>query len=493
MKKLFVLFSLLLLSKSFLLAQNYNIVVNGRTYFYDKNGQILAVRADSVISLAGDSLFYHFNMYRDTVEQTQGCVDVYGGSLLGKKNILSQDGKFKIITFRNDTVVLLPYALLDETWIMYHLVNGSYLEAKITDISNQVVLGDTEEVKTISITAMDAQGDTISHPFNQKHLLLSASHGLLLTYDFFMFPTDTTLCNLKGTDNPLSGEILPLKSFFDFNINDEFHLVEKSLQYIHNGTWYINSGFIKSTIKTVISKNVSQPDTSITYCYSLCTRIVNYTNSLPDTVATMDTITETISLISFPDTTFRQLPLQTFYTQGSMYNLPLVREYNYNLYNNRYSRVHCEWEPVGYNSCWQYLPVDPGPQEYKYIEGCGGPYTYFADWMGYVYDYNLVYFKKGNETWGNPVATDCVSLLTSTNFANADIFINVYPNPAIDIIHIQTSGKKALNAEVFNIYGSLILTSKTTDVIDISNLSKGIYLIKINFNDTYVMRKIIKN
>ena len=478
-----------------MIMKNYNVVENGRTYFYDKQGQSYAVRADSVIYIAGDSLFYHFNMLRNTAANMQeGCVDVYGGSLLGKYNILSQDGKFKIITFHNDTVVLMPYAALDETWQMYRLVNGSYLEAKITNISNQVVLGDTDEVKTISITAKDALGDTIYHPFNQKHLLLSASHGLLLTYDFYMFPTDTTLCHLKGTNNPLSGETLPIKSFFDFNINDEFHLVEKSLHYLWNSGWYIDSGFTKSTIKTIISKNVSPADTSITYSYSLCSRTVQYTNSLPDTVATKDTITETISLINFPDTTFEQLPLQTFYTQESMYNLPLVRQYNYNnLYNNRHVRVHCEWEPISFDSCWHNMIVDPNPQEFKYIEGCGGPYTYFADWIGAVYEFDLVYFKKGNETWGIPVAPDCESLLTSTNSVNADIYINVYPNPTSDIIHIQTTGKKALNAEVFNIYGSLMLTSKTTDVIDMSNLSEGIYILKINFNDISVIRKIIKN
>lgn len=480
--------------QSLALAQNYNIVVPGRSYFYDKQGQNYAVKADSVVALAGDSLFYHFNMYRDTAEQIyEGCVDVYGGSILGKFNILSPDGKFKIITYRNDTVVLMPFALLNETWIMGNLGNNTYLEARISNIATPIVLGDTDEVKTITLTAKNTLGDTISHPFNQKYLLLSSSHGLILTYDFFMFPTDTTLCHLTGVNNTSAGEVLTLRSFFDFNVNDEFHLVERSLLYHWNGTWYIDSGFIKSTIKTVISKNVSPLDTSIIYDFSRCSRTIQYINTQPDTITTQDTITETISLINFPDTTFGQLPFQTFYTQGSMYNHILVRQYHNNLYNNRYIRAHNEMEYLHFDTCWQYLPVDPGPQEYKYIEGCGGPYTYFADWMGYVYDYNLVYFKKGCETWGNPVASDCNSLLTSTNFADADVFVNIYPNPTTDIIHILSSGKKVLTADIFNIYGSLMLSSNTTDVIDISTLSRGIYLIKINFNGTYVMRKIIKN
>lgn len=61
--------------------------------------------------------------------------------------------------------------------------------------------------------------------------------------------------------------------------------------------------------------------------------------------------------------------------------------------------------------------------------------------------------------------------------------IEIYPNPAKNLIHIK-SNEKGINSEIIDIQGQLISTS-TKNEIDISNLSSGIYFLKINTNTLY--------
>ncbi|HNW70831.1 MAG TPA: T9SS type A sorting domain-containing protein [Bacteroidales bacterium] len=73
--------------------------------------------------------------------------------------------------------------------------------------------------------------------------------------------------------------------------------------------------------------------------------------------------------------------------------------------------------------------------------------------------------------------------------------INIFPNPATDKISITCQHKQNLSLSVYNVFGALILTKKlsnTKDEIDISNFSKGIYIIKIASSDREVIKKIVK-
>jgi len=73
--------------------------------------------------------------------------------------------------------------------------------------------------------------------------------------------------------------------------------------------------------------------------------------------------------------------------------------------------------------------------------------------------------------------------------------INMYPNPATDKISITCPHQQNLSLSIYNIFGALILTnelSKTKNEIDISNFSKGIYIIKIASADRTVLKKIVK-
>jgi hypothetical protein len=75
--------------------------------------------------------------------------------------------------------------------------------------------------------------------------------------------------------------------------------------------------------------------------------------------------------------------------------------------------------------------------------------------------------------------------------------IRIFPNPASDIINVNffNTIPKA-KVIIFNISGKLILLKEIDDnfnQINISELSKGIYFMKIETNETTVTKKVIKN
>src|SRR5690606_38198462 len=93
---------------------------------------------------------------------------------------------------------------------------------------------------------------------------------------------------------------------------------------------------------------------------------------------------------------------------------------------------------------------------------------------------------------------DCTTNSITENHIDENVF--VYPNPftqqiTIDLNSIYT---KDTDVEIFNILGEVVYYSSHNNpnqeiiVIDLKNLSKGIYLLKIKTGDKIIEKKIIK-
>lgn len=76
--------------------------------------------------------------------------------------------------------------------------------------------------------------------------------------------------------------------------------------------------------------------------------------------------------------------------------------------------------------------------------------------------------------------------------ANKLVF-TVYPNPVRDLLHIKTSENK-VSIEMYNITGNLLLKENcwNDQTIDISDFSKGIYILRSTYNDRTTIEKITK-
>ena len=86
------------------------------------------------------------------------------------------------------------------------------------------------------------------------------------------------------------------------------------------------------------------------------------------------------------------------------------------------------------------------------------------------------------------------SSLATTDPAITKDDISIYPNPASDVITIKF-GKNTpkFRAAMYSAAGQLILTANNQNTIDISGLTKGVYLLKIDQeNAATIVKKIIK-
>lgn len=68
--------------------------------------------------------------------------------------------------------------------------------------------------------------------------------------------------------------------------------------------------------------------------------------------------------------------------------------------------------------------------------------------------------------------------------------VSMYPNPAIDYVKFS---ENVLNAQVFDMTGKSVINSKVNgNSLDVKNLKKGVYLIKIQTKDGVETQKLIK-
>ena len=87
--------------------------------------------------------------------------------------------------------------------------------------------------------------------------------------------------------------------------------------------------------------------------------------------------------------------------------------------------------------------------------------------------------------------------ILSTNTANYESNINIYPNPANDHITIDfgnLDNVEGWNIKIINILGQEVLSQPMdNDKINVSELSKGVYIIRISDGVNQADKKFIKN
>jgi hypothetical protein len=95
--------------------------------------------------------------------------------------------------------------------------------------------------------------------------------------------------------------------------------------------------------------------------------------------------------------------------------------------------------------------------------------------------------------WGGDDATDTWGVLLSTEEFQVDA-IKMYPNPVNgEILNIKT--QKDLQVEIFDVLGKKVISTnvnENSNVINVSALSNGLYLVKLKSSDGILTKKLIK-
>jgi hypothetical protein len=91
-----------------------------------------------------------------------------------------------------------------------------------------------------------------------------------------------------------------------------------------------------------------------------------------------------------------------------------------------------------------------------------------------------------NETMGNPNGT------TTT----ASLELVVYPNPATELLIVQTGSSPAREISLIDISGRLVLTGSKESIgnsvrLDVGALPRGVYFVRVDYSGEAVIRKIM--
>jgi len=67
---------------------------------------------------------------------------------------------------------------------------------------------------------------------------------------------------------------------------------------------------------------------------------------------------------------------------------------------------------------------------------------------------------------------------------------NVYPNPVVDVLTIEGD---FTSANIYDVFGKIVLSPDAQNTIDVSTLSNGVYFVSINVENTITVKKITIN
>lgn len=143
----------------------------------------------------------------------------------------------------------------------------------------------------------------------------------------------------------------------------------------------------------------------------------------------------------------------------------------------------------------EYLWVVDGTQENLVPDAAAGFCTAAIDSGNLITDYagwaNRVWVLGNNDiqtAYGN------CSALTLSTFSDVIESVTLYPNPTSDFVRIS-AGESIDLVRVFDVTGRVVKESspeKSDFSLNVSNLSKGVYLVKLNAGNKEATTKLIK-
>jgi hypothetical protein len=486
MKK--ILFTLLLITPILLSAQNFTNICSAGTTFYKKlnTNSLKAYKTTSyTVPGVGDTIFYSFATIRDTAAE---CKDTTKGSVLGRK-IYRQSSSFMFYFFNKnkDTIYINAKGQLNDTWRFVKLTMGTYLEAKVVSMAPDSVMGVIDDVMRIELQAKRNDGTLIANPWNGKFIKLSKHYGLSRTFDMTNVPFDTTNYTLVGKFKPVMGpQEFGWRDVYNYSIGDVLHFTGYSNDFTGgpSTTWKeIQTVFAKTTYGT--------NNDSVVYKFDRCRSTL--TNPGGNHVYIHDTIVTKYKFnVLANDSTIMRLPDQ--FVRQNLYASQFERFMK--AFNNRQTKKINEDKFRFINSCFV-IPTGSVTLYRNYSEGLGIT-EYFRDDQSTQEFHKLVYFKKGSETWGNAIGTQCSPMLDVNEETLAVTpQVRIVPNPLKNQSQIIIDGFKIgsdLNFLLYNLVGKTVFEMKINSgstYLDRNNLPAGLYVYILSGKDQMFKGKLM--
>lgn len=459
-----------------------NICAPGVTRFSNPDTHLASFRLDSAKLVPGtvyDTQYYSY----PTLHKLEGqvCYDTVTGSVLGNRVIRRINGTFVFFNRSGDSIYLKTDAALQQSWRMIALPSQAYLQATVTGISTDTICGLPDQVKVITLQAKNASNQNIQHLFNNRTIELSGTYGIKRIFCLPDFPTDTIPWILAGKDTPPVGlQDFSLADACNYDVGDEFHTME----YHGNIMGFMGADIIH----VILSKNVSETGDTIIYLTEECMRYWNSGQPWPSYSHSIRNDTTILHNHLFFNGFSRQ-PAEFSPNPGLYCDL-------YDAYTSpfngreakRFYYRYAAYSPTA--ACRVYHQTYP---YYEYSPGIGQ--TLFYDkYQTYsppqiittTHTIRLVYFRKGTETWGTPLAPFCTAILGNEDHpSNVSPVVKVIPNPVDYQAEIHIPGLKP--AERFRVilfdflgreaFGAEVISNPF--IFTRGNLPDGMYILQV--------------
>jgi hypothetical protein len=458
-------------------SQNYSLLNTNRQCLFNDGNYCL--RIDSISASNSDTSYFNYKQ----ISSFDGCFKYNHTSWLGKFVTKTNNNVWKFVNANDDTLILKPNLDFGAKWYAGNLFSDSDT-AFIDSIYQTTFLGITDSVKSITVYSINIT----------KKILISKNYGFV---KFIDINDEYTVLTLAGITNPNIGlQNLSGADIFDFQVGDEYHTVFHNNSQITQGA----NEHLEYVKHTILSANLNTSGlTIVDSTYKLIkVSIFNFSTN-PMTINTTFTETSSVQTVFTPNTIIQQF--DKLPNENILDSMNCDNGWNYCVsYHSQgltdgfktktTSFSGCYFGYNGANNCLSECLID-GMPNYFYANKMGGPYNYILPFwgLGFGSEYHPVFHKRGNVVEGTPI--DFLSILLGMENKKSDTQIDIYPNPANDVITI--SNNIALKEfEIYNSVGLLVLKTQLQQ-INISNLANGFYHIKIIKNDNkFVQKQFVK-
>lgn len=457
-------------------SHDYQTVYSNRiALFENSEKQIKALRIDSV-KTDTDSVFYPFATVQ---EVSENCFSPYKASWMGEKVVIKPDGTNLFFNRDGDTITLQTRARLNESWIAFKHGDDFRVKATVQSVGLKTFLGLTDSVKTISLTVIDKNENTLEHPLNNLKLRISKNYGFVETLNFNLFPDvevhDTMekleSISLAGLTNPTVGvQNLTWFEVNDFQPGDELHVLEESSSWIeHEG---IRIGYAITNKAKFKYLERTETEDSIVYHY---TRKQSIETEYPDST-TLELYNDTLKSVILAYPGFDKLPGEPIFD-----DIDLKVSFHSILNGSVISKNDPEFYESFYSSdsiCWRMIVFDGCGKTNTYFKGLGGPYYKCTNCCSLGgEERKLVYYKKGKTEWGEKLVITGVSEIKSSDD------LQFFPNPAASFVTISNPSNISIKTiELTDFSGRVVQTWKAQEMVEntlnIQHIPPGIYLLK---------------
>ena len=485
----------------FTASQDYQCIKDDADYYFQRGSQITAIRIDSILSNNDSLLYYNFPsmVWNEEID----CFDRNGPSWIGRNISVKPYGDNVFYNMNDIPITIMTLATPGDFWVCYNFENSDYIKATIAETQEMEFLELTDTVKTITFQAFNSNGTTLSHPINDKYIQLSKNYGLVRTINFNLFPDLVDglpyggTCGeytLSGISNPIAGmQNLVLSTIFDFDIGDEVHT---HWQHYYWDGYDEKNRYLKNYI---LDKQYNTTNDTVIYSIYRCGYMKHeyFTGNGWNTDYTYyeDTL-ETAYYIG-NNGTIDALPgsVVTHETSPDYWQYSSISCKNFESTNRIMKKDLQGFFSFFPHECIYVLESkgvkDLGNDYNYYIEGVGGPYYYHFQVYDQGTEFDPVYYKKGNEEWGIPLAFDCDGYYTSIDQESKPMnLVEIAPNPMSEWtkIKINNSEKSKYTLLLFNTFGQKIKEFQfigTEFILKRNGLKSGIYFYNIYNNEDF--------